>query len=235
MANAHDAVKAAFNNDARIYDRSRRSMVPCFDDLYGTAVGLIPFDKDREFELLDLGAGTGVLSELIAKAFPRAIIVMADIAPEMLKLARERFSRGGAIDPRFSFITLDHGKDSLPGQFDAIVSALSIHHLEHQEKRALFRRIFHALREGGVFINVEVILGESDEIERRTNEEWKQAARRAGASESDLAAAVERQKHDRAATLDDQLRWLSEAGFHSVTAAYRNLIFAVYSAQKLAA
>jgi tRNA (cmo5U34)-methyltransferase len=233
MPISHDAVKDAFDTDAQIYDRSRRSMVPGFDDLYGTAVGLLPFHKNRAFQVLDLGAGTGVLSAFIADAFPCATIVLADIAPEMLKLARQRFEvEEGRVDPRISFIALDHGNDPIPGQFDAIVSALSIHHLEHEEKRALFRRIHHSLREGGVFINAEVILAESEELERRANEQWKEGARNAGATQEDLEAAIERQKHDRCATLDAQLEWLREAGFHSVSAAYRNLIFAVYCGQK---
>jgi tRNA (cmo5U34)-methyltransferase len=231
MANSHEAVRSAFNSDAQIYDRSRRQMVPCFDRLYETAAGLIPFPSEREFEVLDLGAGTGVLSQFIATKFPRAKILLADIAPEMLKLAQERATRVGT-DSRLRYLLLDHGQESIPGTFDAIVSALSIHHLEHDEKRALFGRIHAALREGGIFINAEVILGESDEIEQRTNQEWKRAAREAGASEVDLAAAIERQKHDRCATLDAQMNWLRESGFSEVTAAYRNLIFAVYSGRK---
>src|ERR1700683_706046 len=231
MPNSHDAVKNAFNNDAEIYDRSRRSMVPCYDDLYGTAIAQIPFERDREFTVLDLGAGTGVLSAFIANAFPRATIVLADIAPEMLKLARERFQRQ-KVENRASFVLLDHGKDPIPGKFDAIVSALSIHHLEHDEKRALFGRIHDALNSDGVFVNAEGILAESEELKRRTNEEWKKAARNAGASQADLASAIERQKHDRCATLDAQLQWLREAGFRAVNSRYRNLIFAVYAAQK---
>lgn len=231
MPNSHDAVKNAFNNDAEIYDRSRRGMVPCYDDLYGAAVAQIPFERNRDFSVLDLGAGTGVLSAFIASAFPRATIVLADIAPEMLKLARERFERQ-QVGSRASFLLLDHGKDPIPGKFDAIVSALSIHHLEHDEKRALFDRIHSALADGGVFVNAEVILAETAELERRTNEEWKAAARGAGASEGDLEAAIERQKHDRCATLEAQLEWLRKASFRDVSSAYRNLIFAVYSARK---
>ncbi len=58
------------------------------------------------------------------------------------------------------------------------------------------------------------------------------AARDASASASDLASAIERRKHDRCATLDTQLKWLREIGFREVAAAYRNLIFAVYSGLK---
>ncbi len=101
MANSHQAVRDAFNTDALIYDRSRRQMVPCFDELYGIAAGLIPFPPERPFEVLDLGAGTGVLSQFIAANFPHAKILLADIAPEMLKLAQERFAREeGALDSR---------------------------------------------------------------------------------------------------------------------------------------
>lgn len=233
MANSHEAVRNAFNDDALIYDRSRRQMVPCFDELYSTAAGLIPFPRERAFEVLDLGAGTGVLSQFIAARYPQAKILLADIAPEMLKLARERFEReGDAVSSRLAYRLLDHGHDPIPGTFDAIVSALSIHHLENDEKRALFARIHAALRHGGTFVNAEVILGETGELERHANEEWKRAARAAGASEVDLASAVERQKHDRCATLDAQMNWLRELGFHEVASSYRNLIFAVYSGRK---
>lgn len=233
MANSHEAVRNAFNDDALIYDRSRRQMVPCFDELYGIAAGLIPFEANQPFEVLDLGAGTGVLSQFIAAKFPHAKILLADIAPEMLKLAQERFARAGReVDSRMRYLILDHGQDPIPGRFDAIVSGLSIHHLEHDEKRALFARIYAALPAGGIFINAEVILGETDEIEQRANQDWMAAAREAGASESDLAAAIERQRHDRCATLDAQMSWLRETGFRDVAAAYRNLIFAVYSGRK---
>jgi tRNA (cmo5U34)-methyltransferase len=107
MANSHQAVRDAFNTDALIYDRSRRQMVPCFDELYGIAAGLIPFSPERAFEVLDLGAGTGVLSQFIAAKFPRAKILLADIAPEMLKLAQERFAREqGVVDSRLSYTLL---------------------------------------------------------------------------------------------------------------------------------
>jgi tRNA (cmo5U34)-methyltransferase len=233
MPNSHEAVRDAFNADALIYDRSRRQMVPCFDELYGTAAGLLPFKEDHTFAVLDLGAGTGVLSQFIVAKFPRARILLADIAPEMLKLAQARFaSLSSNVAARASYKSLDHGQDPIPGRFDAIVSGLSIHHLEHDEKRALFARIYAALPAGGIFINAEVIRSETDELERRANAEWMSAARDAGASESDLAAAIERQQHDRCATLDAQMNWLRETGFPDVAASYRNLIFAVYSGRK---
>ena len=58
MGNLHEAVRNAFNADAQIYDRSRRQMVPCFDELYGAAAGLIPFQQNRAFEVLTQRCGS---------------------------------------------------------------------------------------------------------------------------------------------------------------------------------
>src|ERR1700722_4452097 len=79
---------SAFGTDS--YDRPRRKLVPCFDDFYRTAIELIPFKPDARFEVLDLAAGTGILSGMIAEAFPKARLTLFDVTPEMLLIARAR-------------------------------------------------------------------------------------------------------------------------------------------------
>ena len=56
--------------------------------------------------------------------------------------------------------------------------------------------------------------------------------RELGVDDRDLAAALDRMKFDRAATLEDQLEWMREAGFRDIDCAYKNLIFAVYCGVK---
>ena len=52
-----DSIKDAFDSIAHDYDRARRQLVPCFDEFYRAAIDLLPFEKELEFEVLDLGAG----------------------------------------------------------------------------------------------------------------------------------------------------------------------------------
>jgi tRNA (cmo5U34)-methyltransferase len=53
-------------------------------------------------------------------------------------------------------------RDPLPeGPYDAVVSALAIHHLEHAEQRQLFGEVFARVRPGGAFINGEQVAGPS--------------------------------------------------------------------------
>src|SRR3954468_9002425 len=81
---------AAFDAQAGDYDAPRRRLIPPFDAFYGTAVdalGLIPGGPKR---VLDLGAGTGLLSAFVADAFPRAELTLLDGSAAMLDRARER-------------------------------------------------------------------------------------------------------------------------------------------------
>jgi tRNA (cmo5U34)-methyltransferase len=222
------SAKAAFDASARDYDRSRRRLVPCFDDFYASALELLPFAPEAPLRVLDLGAGTGLLSAFVRGRFPRAELVLADVAPEMLREARERF----AGDPGVACVALDLQDPHWPSPlqaapFDAVVSGLAIHHVPDAGKRTLFRRILAALREGGVFVNADQVSGETPRVEARQRAAWLRRVRELGTPEDVLAAAIERMRHDRPATLEAQLGWLRDAGFHDVHCAYRSGMFAV--------
>jgi len=222
-------VQRAFVLAAEDYDRTRRRLVPGFDDFYRAAIDLIRFPRDSEIEVLDLGAGTGLLAAFVAYSFPKARIIMVDISNEMLDRARERFELGGE---RFQFEVSDYGTGQIKNKYDAVVSALSIHHLTDEQKRSLFGQIHGALRDNGVFVNAEQFRGATPECDLFNHERWLTRVRELGVGERDLAAALERMKFDRAATLEDQLEWLAQAGFRNVLLTYKNLMFAVYSGTK---
>ncbi|MBI5288447.1 MAG: class I SAM-dependent methyltransferase [Chloroflexi bacterium] len=218
---------SSFGADADIYDRSRRQLIPCFDDFYGMAVKGAPQDREARLRVLDLGAGTGLLSAFFADAFPRASFVLTDAAPEMLERAKARFA--GDLG-RYEFVVNAHEEPLPAGPFDLVISALSIHHLDDEDKRSLFKRVRDALREGGAFINADQVLAPSPGLHARYHAQWMAEARALGVTEGDLAAAMERMTHDRCATLEDQLLWLRSAGYADVDCVYKRGFFAVMCA-----
>ncbi|HXN84518.1 MAG TPA: methyltransferase domain-containing protein [Candidatus Binataceae bacterium] len=226
MANA---IRKAFAAGADSYDRARRKLVPCFDDFYRGALELLPFAPDDRFELLDLGAGTGLLSAMIAEAFPKARLTLFDLTPEMLLIARQRLK---ALGKRVRFVTADFASAAPSKSYDAVVSALAIHHLPDSGKRHLFGDIFKYLTPGGVFINADQVAGETAAIDERSRKMWIKGARELKVSEKDLDAALGRMKQDLPATVGQQLAWIREAGFIEVSCSYRNQIFAVLSGAK---
>ena len=224
-------VKASFDRAAETYDRARRQLVPGFDDFYGAVLDLVPHEREAYLRVLDLGAGTGLLSALAGEAFPNARIILVDFSEEMLGGARHRFAHDD--EARFEFRTLDYVRESLPGEdYDVVVSALSIHHLEDRDKKELFSKVYEVLSEGGVFANADQVLGATPEIEERYHAWWLREARGAGVGEGDLAASLERIKEDKNATLEAQMAWLGEAGFVEVDCPYKNRRFAVYGGRK---
>lgn len=224
-----ETVKALFDEAAQTYDRARRQLVPGFDDFYGTVLDLIPHERDAAIRILDLGAGTGLLTALLAQAFPRAAFTLVDISEAMLERARQRFA---AEPARFRFRALDFGEGPLPGTYEAVVSALAIHHVSRDAKRRLFQEVHRALCGGGLFVNADQVLGPTPEIDEQYREAWLRQVRARGAAEEDIAAALERMGEDDMSTLAWQLEQLEKIGFERVECCYQNYGFVVYSARK---
>jgi tRNA (cmo5U34)-methyltransferase len=159
-------------------------------------------------------------------------MTLVDLSVEMLRVARRRFA---GEQGRFEFRTMDYARKPLPrteGGYDLVVSALSVHHLTHGDKRELFERIHHTLAGGGYFVNADQVSGETPEEEALYREWWLRRVREAGVSEEDLAAALSRMRADRNATLGAQLLWLGEAGFEGIGCRYKDHRFAVYNGKK---
>ena len=130
-------IQNQFNFIANEYDSNRKYFIPCFDDFYEKTTDFIASNIEKPNRIIDPGAGTGLLSYFWYQHFPDSEYILADIAEEMLNVAQKRFS---GID-NFSYRILNYA-ESLPSDtFDAVISALSIHHLENDEKALLFSRI----------------------------------------------------------------------------------------------
>ena len=147
---ADDAV-SIFKAAAGEYDALRRRAVPVFDPFDGHVVRMLTNQPKR---ILDLGAGTGLLTRMVLEADPEARAVVVDGAAEMLTQAEV------ALGDRIEAAHVQDLADPLPeGPFDAVVSTFAIHHLDDPGKADLYARIFHVLAPGGPFVNGEQVAG----------------------------------------------------------------------------
>jgi tRNA (cmo5U34)-methyltransferase len=179
--------------------------------------------------ILDIGAGTGLLSAIVLEKFPDARLTLLDISEKMLDIAKQRF----ALRPSTTFRVGDSSTSDLGGPYDIVCSALSIHHLEAENKRRLFKRIHAALNPGGMFVNADQADGETPYFRARYLEYWDGFLQAGPMSREQHAEILKRRNTlDKNEKLSDQLAWLREAGFADVDVVYRNRTFIVTVARK---
>jgi tRNA (cmo5U34)-methyltransferase len=211
------AAAQAFSDHAPEYTALRRRLLPCFDAFYGAAVEALDCRVGGPIaRVLDVGAGTGLMASMVGAAYPKARFELLDASAAMLGEAKQ------VLVGRVDAVHVADMTQGLPeGPFDAVVSALAIHHLEDEDKRALFGRVHEVLRPGGVFVNAEQVLGPTPELAELYVQTWQRMCRELGASEEDLAASIERRRHDRCADVESQLQWLRAAGFAAADTVYK--------------
>ena len=217
--------KNVFDATASAYDIDRSRLIPGCDTFYLWAIDLIP---PRASTVLDLGAGSGLLTVLVRKRFPQACIHLIDFSGPMLDLARQRLGD----DPNLVFHQADYLKQPLPQKLCAIVSSLSIHHTDDADKRQIFGKAYAALKPKGVFINADQVAGPTAVLDARYKALWLEQVRAAGASEQQIADSLYRKQEDRCASVEDQIEWMRAAGFADADCWYKENCFAVFAGSK---
>ena len=213
--------------DAEAATYSRRRLVPCFDAFYRSAVRALELGPAEPGDVLDLGCGTGALAAMVARAYPTARLTLLDGAPAMVDAAAAALGERAVVS-----VVQDFAAPLPDGPFDAVVSALAIHHLDDAGKASLYARAFTALRPGGVFVNAEQILGATPAVDALLWRWHEGEARALGATDDEWAGAVERMTHDRCATLAANLSMLTGAGFDDVSAHFTDGRFAVIAGRR---
>ena len=176
--------------------------------------------------MLDVGAGTGLLAERVALAIPDAQLTLLDGSPAMLATARER------LGEQASYVRQDFADELPRGPWDAVVSALAIHHVDDAGKRALFEQIHAQLAPGGVFVNAEQVAGPTPRLDALYADWHRTRSTELGTTPEEWTAAQWRMSYDQLATLDDQLAWLRGAGFEDVDCLFKQYAFAVIVARR---
>ncbi|MEW6064874.1 MAG: malonyl-ACP O-methyltransferase BioC [Bacillota bacterium] len=109
-----EQIRKNFCRGASTYDQYAKVQKKMAQELSNkiTAVG-------KEFrEILEIGCGTGFLTELLAREFPRANILALDISPRMIKVAKKKLSSYSNI----TYLVEDGENLRINGSFDLIVS-----------------------------------------------------------------------------------------------------------------
>ena len=191
-----------FHWDPESYLALMHEEVPEYERLQAETAAAARIDATR---VLELGIGTGETAQRLLEANPSAFVVGVDASSEMLAHARAALpsERVELVEARL--------EDPLPvGPFDAVVTALAVHHLDGPGKADLFRRVSAVLAPCGRFVMGDVIVPSDP---------------------SDVVTPIDG-VYDIPSTIADQIRWLEDAGLSvRVHWAHKDLAVLVGEAQ----
>jgi tRNA (cmo5U34)-methyltransferase len=206
---------------AEQYDDLFVSHMYDYDITHEMILTMLPFPSTRAVRVLELGVGTGNLTQKILTRFPHSTVVGYDLSEQMLAQARAKLA---AFEARLQLYQGDISQTVFPGPFDAVISAIAVHHVPPPSKPILFHRLYPALHPGGV-----LVLGDAFEA---ATPALGDTYRRLSAAEMErrgvdtAAADTYRSRSGPSGGASTQvqayLRWMQQAGFVNVDCVWKH-------------
>jgi ubiquinone/menaquinone biosynthesis C-methylase UbiE len=168
------------------WDSMQEQYIPARKKRFEVIVQLIADTQRKASRMLDIGCGTGSLMLAILKTFPTAGVWGVDFDSTLLALAERRLARFGR---RAKLVEADLRKqnwlNSVPAQFDAIVSATALHWFSLTQLSRLYKQFGKILRSGGIFLNADHAGNPSKKIQKDWENQRRRLARKYKKSNAD--------------------------------------------------
>ena len=223
-----EQVKEHFRKQVADYVGLMGKLIPQYMEQQQFLCELIPFDRDEPIRVLDLGAGPGVLSELVLELYPQATVLAFDLTEGMLEACKQRLSK---FEGRFNIRQGDFKTDSFEVGYDVILAGLTLHHLSNKERQKIFSRLYDALTDNGLFLAREIVIDEDPFVTDWHYSLWRSFLRANG--EDDTLWYDKHRQKDHPVSVENQLTWLREAGFVRAACHWRYWNFAIISGHKM--
>ncbi len=247
--------KNRFFKMADIYDKLAQYLVPKYDYLQEEVIDLLPFNINRQYNVIDLGAGSGIFLERFLKKYPNVKCFWIDYSDDFLNVAKNRLNK---YNKRINFIISPIEEDwtkLIHEKVHLITSMSAIHHLETQEKKELYKRCYDLLEETGWFFNIDEMKTLNFDAYKSSLERWyKHGEEIKKKIPNHLLSSYKLLKNqfdnwkirnldniekpktkgdDIHETFIDQINWLNEIGYKNVDLFIKHHLWCVIGGQKL--
>ncbi len=225
-----DKVKAHFEEESKEFDEIILKLIPHYKDMINALISSIPFEQGAPVKVLDLGCGTGTVTQTLKEQFKNAKVTCLDLAENMIEMAKLKLQDYNNIE----YVIGDFYEYNFTEKYDVIVSSLALHHLATDEdKKGFYKKIYKALTPGGVFLNADAVLGSNKYLQGLYTSKWKKFMNLSiGMEEIEEKWIPAAEQEDHPAKLTDHIDWLRDTGFKDVDVIWKYYHLAVYGGCK---
>lgn len=223
--------KVLFETEAKQFDNIIPLLIPFYSEIYNILMDSLPFYRSTPIKILDIGCGTGTFAKIIKENFPYAKITCLDFAQNMIEVAKEKLDN---FQSDIDFLVGDFNDLNIKCEYDVIVSSFALHHIQTDDKKKeLYKNIYEALRNYGVFFTADLILGVNSYIKNLYEKKWEEhVVKKLVDNGIENETLRKYQADDNPSTLYEHLKWLEEAGFSQVETIWKYYNFAVFGGFK---
>lgn len=226
--NSTKDVDTFYNSISKSYTESIRRCVPEYEEMLKSIILYLNPNFNPK-TILELGCGTGNLTQLVHHRFPNATITAVDISAECINECKSRIKSSAVEYVNSDFKNIDF----LKNRFDLIISSISIHHLTDGDKEVLFQKIYNCQAQKGVLSFCDQFKGETDFIYQKHIDQWKEFALEQGVGDEEWSMWMRHQlDHDHHSTLSNHIQWLRNAGYKRIDCTRRHLLWTTIYAEK---
>lgn len=140
--------------------------VPDYDALQQSVIDSIDFPEEQNLKCVELGVGKGGTAYYLFEKFKDLKYTGVDSYEESLKYCEESFKDKKGCD----FVLSTVEDYIFPSDLDCVISVLTVHHLRADDKVTLYKKVFEALRPGGLFVIGDIFKNENPEIEMQNKQ-----------------------------------------------------------------
>lgn len=222
-------LKKHFNKEAEAFDEQVQKNIPCYNEMLTALINAIP-DNKKNPKILDLGCGTGNITQKVLTRFPDAKVTCLDLSENMIEIAKDKLSDYEKIE----YIVGDFTQMQIETKYDVILSSLALHHIPNdEEKESMYKDIYEALEKDGVFLNADVIKANSNYNEELNNKIAIREMKENGVTDEEITEHKgKRDANDIPTTLINHIKMLENVGFEEIDVIWKHYSNAVYGGTK---
>ncbi|MEZ4779753.1 MAG: methyltransferase domain-containing protein [Flavobacteriaceae bacterium] len=207
-----DTIAQEFDKFSENYTEDMTRCVPYYQKLLSSFVETLPvgFTPNR---ILDLGCGNGNVSAQLINGFPKATFDLLDASSQMIALCKNRFEGFNIQYYKTFFNDFEFPNNT----YDMVVAGFSLHHCEATDKQAIYKKIYTALKPGGIFGYTDLMIDRNKSEHKTLLKDWKHFVLQNYPNEEKWEWLMEHYAaYDKPESLETILPWLNEAGFTKI-------------------